>query len=64
MGVVRVFGRSHEAFLLGLFKVLSRTPLMDDVPAGFGLFMRGKVPILPDRLPDTPKVRRLFKGSK
>ena len=64
MGVVRVFGRSHEAFLLGLFKVLSHAPLMNDVGAGIGLFLRGKVPLLPDRMPDAPKVRRLFKGSK
>ena len=64
IGVVRQFGRSHEAFLLGLFKVLSHTPLMNDVGAGIGLFLRGKVPLLPDHMPDAPKVRRLFKGRK
>ena len=46
IGVVRQFGRSHEAFLLGLFKVLSHTPLMNDVGAGIGLFLRGKVPLV------------------
>jgi heterodisulfide reductase subunit C len=61
LGVVRQFGRSHEAVLLGLFKVLSHTPLLNDMGAGIGLFMRGKVPLLPDHMPDTPAVRRLFK---
>lgn len=64
MGVVKQFGRSHEAFMLGLFKVLSKVPLMNDVPAGIGLFMRGKVPILPDNLRAPKQVKRIFQWSK
>jgi heterodisulfide reductase subunit C len=64
MGVVRQFGRSHEAFMLGLFKVLSKVPLMNDIPAGIGLFMRGKVPILPESLSAPKQVQRLFQWSK
>lgn len=64
MGVVQRFGRSHEAFMLGLFKVLSKVPLMIDVPAGIGLFMRGKVPILPERLRAPTQVRQIFQRSK
>ena len=60
MGVVKRFGRSHEAFMLGLFKVLSKVPLMNDVPAGIGLFLRGKVPILPERLRAPAQVQQLF----
>jgi heterodisulfide reductase subunit C len=64
MGVVQRFGRSHEAFMLGLFKVLSHVPLMNDVPAGIGLFMRGKVPVLPERLGAPAQVRQIFQRSK
>ena len=64
MGVVQRFGRSHEAFMLGLFKVLSKVPLMNDVPAGIGLFIRGKVPILPEHLSAPAQVRQIFQRSK
>jgi heterodisulfide reductase subunit C len=64
MGVVQRFGRSHEAFMLGLFKVLSKVPLMNDVPAGIGLFMRGKVPILPENLIAPLQVRQIFAKTR
>ncbi len=47
LGVVKRLGRSHEAAMLGLFKVLAQVPFKRDVPAGIGLFLRGKVPLLP-----------------
>jgi heterodisulfide reductase subunit C len=46
MGVVQRLGRSHEAATLGLFKVLSHTPIYQDMVAGLNLFVRGKVPVL------------------
>jgi heterodisulfide reductase subunit C len=66
MGVVQRFGRSHEAFMLGLFKLLSRVPLMNDMSAGIGLFLRGKVPLFPERLRAPKQVQRIFAkaGSK
>lgn len=64
MGVVRRLGRSHEAFLLGLFKILSNTRLRNDIPAGIGLFIRGKVPILPERLRAPAQVRQLFAATR
>lgn len=60
IGVVQRLGRSHEAFTLGLFKVLSKTPLMNDVGAGAGLFMRGKVPLVPRRSGAASEVRAIF----
>jgi heterodisulfide reductase subunit C len=60
MRVVQRMGRSHEAVMLGLFKILSHVPLMDDVGAGIGLFLRGKVPLLPDRTRAAGEVRRIF----
>jgi heterodisulfide reductase subunit C len=61
MGVVQRMGRSHEAVMLGLFKILSDVPLMDDVGAGISLFLRGKVPLLPDRTRAAGEVRRIFR---
>lgn len=62
--VVGLFGRSHEAAMLGLFKVLSHVPLMDDVSAGLGLFLRGKVPLLPRRSGAAVQVRQIMQRSK
>lgn len=61
LGVVQRLGRSHEAVMLGMFKVLSHTPLMNDVGAGLGLFLRGKVPVLPQRSGAGKEVSRIFK---
>lgn len=64
LGVIKRFGRSHEAFMLGLFKVLSHVPLLNDVPAGLGLFLRGKIPLLPEHLHAPAQVRQIFQRSK
>src|SRR3990170_1920033 len=64
LGVVRRLGRSHEAAMLGLFKVLSRVPIYRDGPAGGGLFLRGKVPVLPRPSGAASEVRRLFDRSQ
>lgn len=64
LGVVGRLGRSHEAFMLGLFKVLSHVPLLNDVQAGLGLFLRGKVPLLPKRTRAAAEVRQLFLHGK
>ncbi len=63
LGVVRRLGRSHEAAMLGLFKLLSRVPIYRDIPAGIGLFLRRKVPLLPERTRAAADVRRLFERS-
>jgi heterodisulfide reductase subunit C2 len=63
LGVVQRLGRSHEAVMLGLFKVLSHVPIYRDMGAGLGLFLRGKVPILPERTRAAAEVRRLFERS-
>jgi heterodisulfide reductase subunit C len=63
LGVVQRLGRSHEAFTLGLFKVLSKTPFLDDMGAGAGLFMRGKIPVLP-KSGGREQVKKLFERSK
>ena len=64
LSVVQRLGRSHEAAMLGLYKVMSHVPLMNDMGAGIGLFLRGKVPVLPKRSGDTKRVRQIFERSK
>lgn len=64
LGVVQRLGRSHEAAMLGLFKVLSDAPLMNDVSAGVHLFLRGKVPILPQRSGAGSDVRAIFEACE
>lgn len=64
LGVVQRLGRSHEAATLGLFKVLSRTPLVQDLDSGLNLFVRGKVPVLPKYSGKAAAgVRQIFKKS-
>lgn len=63
-GVVGRMGRSHEAFMLGLFKVLSHVPFLNDMGAGVGLFLRGKVPLLPKGVGASGAVREMIRRSK
>lgn len=63
IGVVERLGKSHEALTLGLFKVLSHTPIYQDMRAGAGLFLRGKVPLLPERPKGVSEVKHIFRGS-
>lgn len=64
MGVVRRLGRSHEAFSLGLFKVFSHVPLLNDMDSGASLFMRGKIPLLPKQTQAGRQVRQIILRSK
>jgi heterodisulfide reductase subunit C2 len=62
MAVIGHLGRSHEAAMLAMFKVFSRLPLMNDMQAGIGLFMRGKVPLLPQITKARQGVREIMNG--
>ncbi len=64
LGVLQRLGRSHEAILLGLFKLRSHQPLINDLGAGFGLVLRGKIPVLPQNVKAAPPVRKIFQGTK
>jgi heterodisulfide reductase subunit C len=64
LGVVSRLGRSHEAAMLGLFKVLSHVPIMNDVGAGVGLFLRGKVPLLPKTSRSRAEIWQIFDRSR
>jgi heterodisulfide reductase subunit C len=64
LGVVRRLGRSHEAAMLGLFKVLSHVPIVQDMDAGIRLFLRGKVPLIPRGGRSAGEVHRIFERSE
>ena len=64
LGVVQRLGRSHEAAMLGLFKILSRVPIYRDLDSGIALFRRGKVPILPKKSGAASEVQQIFRRSK
>jgi len=62
MRVVRDLGRSNEALLLALFKLLRRD-LFSDLKAGFWLVLKGKIPLRPNRLPQAGVVRKIFEAA-
>lgn len=64
LGVLQRLGRSHESILLGLFKLRSHQPLTNDLGAGLGLILRGKIPVLPHIIKAAPPVHKIFQGSK
>jgi heterodisulfide reductase subunit C len=68
VGVLERLGRSHEMATLGLFKVFSHTPKIQDMGAGVNLVLRGKVPILPEwsgkAAKEVNKVFRKIEGKK
>ncbi len=63
LAVVGRLGRSHEAFVLGLFKIRSRIPFLQDMGTGLELFKKGKVPLIPEWVDDLPTIRELFRQS-
>ncbi len=64
LGVVKLLGRSHEALMLGLFKILAHVPIKNDLKAGARLFIKGKVPVLPQRSRAAAGVRKMVQRSR
>jgi heterodisulfide reductase subunit C len=64
LGLVKRLGQSHEAALLGLFKILSHIPIYNDLRAGVGLLLRGKVAILPIKTSASQEVKEIFRLSE
>ncbi|MCP4514496.1 MAG: heterodisulfide reductase, partial [Delftia sp.] len=59
LGVVRQLGRSYEAGLLVLHKLVTLN-LLDDMGAGLRLIFKRKVPFLPKRLKGVREVKDIF----
>jgi len=62
IGNIKIFGRLHEATMLLLFKLKSRTISRDDINVGVKLFFRGKIPLLPKRSENMQKIKDLFRA--
>ena len=60
---IRSRGRIHEASLIGRYKMATGR-LFDDMELGMALFMRGKIPLLPEGVDDKRKLREIFKQSE
>ena len=64
LGILQRLGRSYEAGSLGLFKLLSHTPIYQDMGAGINLVMRGKVSPIPKYSGKAAsEVRQIFQKS-
>lgn len=62
MKTVRTFGRVHELFLIGLYKMKTKT-FMNDMELGWQMFRKGKIHLLPHRSSHLSEVKELFKQS-
>lgn len=60
--VVQLLGRSHEAIMLGLYKLRS-FDLLSDMDSGVALILRGKIPLLPRRIKGAASVRQIFEAA-
>ena len=63
LALVRTFGRMHEVSLLALFKLRTRD-LLGDLEAGAQLFVKGKIPILPERIRMAGQFQSLLRIQK
>ena len=57
---IKIFGRLHEATMLAEYKLRSRD-LFTDLDLGALLFLKGKIPILPERVKDMGQVKELYR---
>lgn len=62
LGVVRRYGRLHEATLIALLKLKSRD-LTSDLGSGLRMFLKGKIPPLPQRVRGRGEVAGLFEAA-
>jgi heterodisulfide reductase subunit C len=59
---IRRMGRVHEASMLALYKMKSRDFMTDLLP-GMKLFLKGKIPVMPQRVKGIKETRRIFEKT-
>ncbi|MFQ5812260.1 MAG: 4Fe-4S dicluster domain-containing protein [Anaerolineae bacterium] len=59
---IRFFGRVHEATMLAEYKLRSRD-LFTDLDLGALLFLKGKIPLLPERIKALGQVKELYRRA-
>ena len=60
---IRRGGRVHEATMLIDYKLRSRDFFTDLVP-GMKLFLKGKIPLFPERIKGRQEIKRIFEKCK
>lgn len=59
---IKKFGRVHEATMLMAYKLKSKN-LTSDLGVGLKLFLKGKIPILPNKSKNLAKIKELFQDA-
>ncbi len=59
---VKRFGRIHEASFIGQWKIISGK-WFSDLALGKKMFLKGKLPLFPQRVKNKEEVRKLFKSK-
>lgn len=59
---IKFFGRVHEATMLAEYKLRSRD-LFTDLDLGALLILKGKIPLLPERIKALDQVKKLYKRA-
>jgi heterodisulfide reductase subunit C len=62
MQTVKTFGRVHELFLVGMYKLKTKT-YFNDMELGWQMFRKGKMHILPHKASHLSEVKSIFKQS-
>ncbi len=59
---VRTFGRVHELFLIGMYKMKTKT-YFNDMELGWQMFKKGKIHLFPHRSSHLSEVKEIFNKS-
>jgi len=62
MKTIKTFGRVHELFLVGMYKMKTKT-YFNDMELGWQMFRKGKMHLLPHRSAHVSEIKELFKHS-
>jgi heterodisulfide reductase subunit C2 len=62
MNTIKKFGRIHELFLVGMYKMKTKT-YFSDMELGWKMFRKGKMHLLPHRSGHVKEIQELFKHS-
>jgi heterodisulfide reductase subunit C2 len=63
LGLTRLFGRMHEASLMGIL-TLQTMKLASDVKTIFSLLFKGKAPLLPKPVKDRQTIQQIYQRTK
>ena len=63
LGNIKGFGRMYETGFIGVWKIFSGK-WFSDLPLGFKMFLKKKLPVFPEKIKNLKEVRRLFKKNE